>query len=100
MLHAHPRTRSDQLLSGRHLFGARLGTETPQIEQRLQGQVECPLTLLMQQASGVDQLQHPVRHGLTSTRWGLVELLDCGIIAIGRHLHVNLSQDCIGLALE
>src|SRR3990167_555941 len=100
MLHAHPRTCSDQLLSARHLFGACLGAKAPEIEQWLQCQVECTLTLLMQQAPGFNQLQHLVRHSLTSTRRGLVELLDGGIIAIGRHLSVNLSQDCIGLELE
>ncbi|MNZ93594.1 hypothetical protein D3C78_1126690 [compost metagenome] len=89
----------DGLRTG-HLLAARLGTEAPQVEQRLDGEVEGAVALQRQALAQAHQLQHVRRHGHAGAGRRAVEALDQRVVAVGGHLLVDLGEDRLDPGLQ
>ncbi len=87
-------------LGRRYLLTAPLRAEPPEVEQRLNGQVQCAVAFLRQLLPSQHELAGGLGHGHALPCREGIEGFDIRIGAVGRQLLVQLGQNRFGLALQ
>ncbi len=86
-----------QLPHQRHPLEQRMRPQTPQVHQRLDGQIEGSVTLLRQLFAHADHFQDRLRHHLAAIGRQCIEAFDIRIRAPERHLLIDLGQNRFNL---